>query len=189
VAQWEVRDDTLWLTDLKTRPEDEGPDPGVRLVFPAANGAIPAMWVSQLLRSTDGQRRYDPLGYGSRFTRETNFAVNKGRLMMVEEIDGRTQRVLATEFTAHLEELFGPEEGAFLRAIRAAPQDSAPRLVYADWLDERHDRRGPVVRLMERIRSLPPDAAARERDAHGEVTGHWHHIVACDPTWSQVGPV
>jgi uncharacterized protein (TIGR02996 family) len=28
-------------------------------------------------------------------------------------------------------------EGAFLRAIWSKPKDTAPRLVYADWLDER----------------------------------------------------
>jgi len=30
-------------------------------------------------------------------------------------------------------------EAAFLAAIRAQPEDDAPRLVFADWLDE-HDR-------------------------------------------------
>jgi uncharacterized protein (TIGR02996 family) len=31
------------------------------------------------------------------------------------------------------------DEAAFLNAILAAPDDNAPRLVYADWLDERDD--------------------------------------------------
>jgi uncharacterized protein (TIGR02996 family) len=34
------------------------------------------------------------------------------------------------------------DEDAFLRAIVAAPRDAAPRLVYADGLDERYDRAG-----------------------------------------------
>jgi uncharacterized protein (TIGR02996 family) len=31
------------------------------------------------------------------------------------------------------------DDEAFLRAIGAAPEDDAPRLVYADWLDDRGD--------------------------------------------------
>jgi uncharacterized protein (TIGR02996 family) len=40
------------------------------------------------------------------------------------------------------------EEAAFLRAIAEAPGDGAPRLVYADWLDERGDARGEYLRLL-----------------------------------------
>ena len=36
---------------------------------------------------------------------------------------------------------------AFIRAVQANPDDDAPRLVYADWLDERGDRRGEFLRL------------------------------------------
>jgi uncharacterized protein (TIGR02996 family) len=38
------------------------------------------------------------------------------------------------------------EENAFLAAIKARPDDDLPRLVYADWLDERDDPRGLIVR-------------------------------------------
>jgi uncharacterized protein (TIGR02996 family) len=31
------------------------------------------------------------------------------------------------------------EEAAFVAAILAAPRDDTPRLVFADWLDERGD--------------------------------------------------
>jgi uncharacterized protein (TIGR02996 family) len=196
MGEWEIRaDDTLWLTGLKTRPDDDGPDPGLRLVFPAAPGPVAATWVSQPLRSPDGERRYDPRGYASPFARETNLAICDGRLVMVEEVDGRTGRVTGTEFTHHLEGEFGQEEGAFLRAIRSAPDDSAPRLVYADWLDERHDPRGAVVRLIERLRGLAPEVAARERAAHPDLirTGTspwpWGHIIAYHPASGELGPV
>jgi uncharacterized protein (TIGR02996 family) len=46
------------------------------------------------------------------------------------------------------------DELAFLRAISAAPDDMAPRLVYADWLDERMDPRGEFVHLQVRLREL-----------------------------------
>jgi uncharacterized protein (TIGR02996 family) len=47
------------------------------------------------------------------------------------------------------------DEAAFLAAIRAAPADLAPRLVYADWLDERGDPRGELIRIEEQMRALP----------------------------------
>lgn len=40
----------------------------------------------------------------------------------------------------------------FLAAIAAAPLDSLPKLVYADWLDERGDVRGELIRLEEETR-------------------------------------
>jgi uncharacterized protein (TIGR02996 family) len=46
------------------------------------------------------------------------------------------------------------DEPAFLRAICAAPDDMAPRLVYADWLDERSDPRTEFVRVQVRLREL-----------------------------------
>src|SRR5262249_50739867 len=65
------------------------------------------------------------------------------------------------ELTAHLEEVYGPTEAPFLRAAFADPEDEAPRLVYADWLDDRQDTRGGVIRLAERLRES--DTAGRER--------------------------
>lgn len=38
------------------------------------------------------------------------------------------------------------EDEAFIRAIVDAPGDDTPRLVYADWLDDRDDPRGPYLR-------------------------------------------
>jgi uncharacterized protein (TIGR02996 family) len=38
------------------------------------------------------------------------------------------------------------DDEAFIRAIVANPADDAPRLVYADWLDERNDPRGAYLR-------------------------------------------
>ena len=34
-----------------------------------------------------------------------------------------------------------PHDEAFLQAIRENPDDDAPRLIYADWLEERGDPR------------------------------------------------
>ncbi len=44
---------------------------------------------------------------------------------------------------------------AFLDAIRAAPADDAPRLIYADWLEEQGDPRGEFIRLQCELAGLP----------------------------------
>ncbi|HEX5271780.1 MAG TPA: TIGR02996 domain-containing protein, partial [Gemmataceae bacterium] len=64
-------------------------------------------------------------------------------------------------------------DDAFLRAIIEDPDDDAPRLIYADWLEERGDPRGEFIRIQcELARRGAGDTArlrARERklaDAH-----------------------
>src|SRR5258708_673203 len=61
------------------------------------------------------------------------------------------------------------EDAAFLRAIREHPDDDAPRLVYADWLDARGDQRGEFIRLQCELDQLPtgdptrPERRRREK--------------------------
>ncbi len=167
VASWEVRDDhSLWLTGLETRPPSDGPDPGPSLVFPSG-GPVRATWVSQPLWTPDlEQRLFSLLGNGTTYARESYLSVWHGQVVMVEDVDGKTNRRVGGELTPHLERLFGPEEASFLRVAFADPDDAAPRLIYADWLDERHDPRAAVVRLAERLCRLDPETAARERSAH-----------------------
>ena len=62
---------------------------------------------------------------------------------------------------AHVEPVAGPaEELSLLRAIVDRLTDDTPCLVYADWLEEREDSRGPLLReFVESLRSgkeLPP---------------------------------
>jgi uncharacterized protein (TIGR02996 family) len=46
-------------------------------------------------------------------------------------------------------------EQAFLQAIIENPDDDAPRLIFADWLDERGDPRAPFIRIQCRLARLP----------------------------------
>src|SRR5689334_11806572 len=49
-------------------------------------------------------------------------------------------------------------DDAFLQAICDNPDDDAPRLVYADWLEERGDAaRAEFIRVQCRMAHLPPD--------------------------------
>ena len=47
-----------------------------------------------------------------------------------------------------------PDDG-FLAAIRQDPDDDTPRLVYADWLEERGDPRAEFLRVECEVRKLP----------------------------------
>lgn len=82
----------------------------------------------------------------------------------------------------------------FLRTILAAPGDFAPRLVYADWLEERGDPRAEYVRawvaMMEKVRAGEPsgDEKARVIKLHDTINRHWAGLVEswqmpveCDP--------
>ena len=46
-------------------------------------------------------------------------------------------------------------ESSLLAAIAVSPDDSLPRLVYADWLDEQGDPRAELVRVAEEMRRHP----------------------------------
>lgn len=163
VAWWHVGDDDLlWLTDLTTRPEPDGPDPGLATVFPSGEPVV-ATWVSCRLLTADGQQlRFSPFGNGGAHARETYLSVWHGRLVMIEEMDGKTGRRIGGEVTPHLDSALGPDHGAFVRAVVAAGADVAPRLVYADWLDEHNDGRGALIRLAEGLLRERPELAARQ---------------------------
>ncbi len=57
------------------------------------------------------------------------------------------------------------ETAAFLQAIRQRPHDDAPRLIFADWLEERGDPRGEFIRLQAvlQIRLRQIDRRPRRR--------------------------
>jgi uncharacterized protein (TIGR02996 family) len=71
------------------------------------------------------------------------------------------------------------EEQGFLHAIQARPHDDVPRLIYADWLDERDDPRGEYLRLQcELVRTwtyLNPQTKLRDRAAklRSEIDPAW----------------
>jgi uncharacterized protein (TIGR02996 family) len=44
----------------------------------------------------------------------------------------------------------------FVRAVLERPSDDLPRLIYADWLDERGDLRGEFIRVQIELSQVPP---------------------------------
>lgn len=66
-------------------------------------------------------------------------------------------------------------DDGFLRAILARPDDNLPRLVYADYLDERGDPRGEFIRVQIALsqNNLDPELKQRERDLFTEYGERW----------------
>jgi uncharacterized protein (TIGR02996 family) len=67
----------------------------------------------------------------------------------------------------------------FLDTIRAAPEDDGPRLVYADWLEERGDPRGEFIRVQCVLEHMSDDEPtrgeleAREQEIFAEHGKEW----------------
>lgn len=54
-------------------------------------------------------------------------------------------------------------EHPFVQEVRAHPHDDAPRLIFADWLEEAGDRRADLIRVQVELSRLPrEDARVRE---------------------------
>lgn len=75
------------------------------------------------------------------------------------------------------------DDEAFIRAIVAAPGDDAPRLVYADWLEERGDPRGTYLRAeiewaWQWSKGMPPRATLPA----GRIDPFWVFRVSRPPT-------
>jgi uncharacterized protein (TIGR02996 family) len=71
------------------------------------------------------------------------------------------------------------DEEGFLQAIAAAPTDDLPRLVYADWLEERGDPRATYLRLATQTASqvreglLSEDLRSVLRDTYTAAPAEW----------------
>ncbi len=56
------------------------------------------------------------------------------------------------------------DDAAFLAVIQSTPDDDAPRLVYANWLEENgHVEKAEYLRLVHALTILPDEAAERAR--------------------------
>ncbi|HZY90594.1 MAG TPA: TIGR02996 domain-containing protein [Gemmataceae bacterium] len=73
------------------------------------------------------------------------------------------------------------DDAAFLRAIADAPTDDAPRLVYADWLEERGDPRAEFLRLEVSLRQPTTDRAVYRTLCQREQA----LVRRLDPAWAQ----
>src|SRR4051812_7263537 len=73
--------------------------------------------------------------------------------------------------------------GGLMQAVQADPEDDAPRLVYADWLEEQGDAesldRAELIRVQCRLPGMAPDEPGwldlhfRERELLAEYDTDW----------------
>ncbi len=70
----------------------------------------------------------------------------------------RQLKIPTDEARQHREKIQMPMtlDESFLAAILADPSDETPRLIYADWLEERGDSRGEFIRIQCALAKLPP---------------------------------
>jgi uncharacterized protein (TIGR02996 family) len=77
----------------------------------------------------------------------------------------------------------------FLETIKANPSDVATRLVYADWLEERGDPRGELIRIEEEMRPLPVfsdrfwELKPRRHELREQIASSWLQILGYVPTY------
>lgn len=76
------------------------------------------------------------------------------RAVVARREDGRMTRLEVPQ-----PRVAAPEEAALRAAIFDAPDDDAPRLVYADWLQDREDPRGQLIALQTHQPDHPQAAA------------------------------
>ena len=62
-------------------------------------------------------------------------------------------------------------EALFLQAVLENPDDDTPRLIYADWLEERGDPRGEFIRVQCELANMT------EEDDHGRSRGGSRHAL------------
>jgi uncharacterized protein (TIGR02996 family) len=183
---WEFRDDILHLVRLESPTWDDDRD-RLAEMFPEAGGSVAAVWFSGEIVSDDVTDPEDAECIEMRTENQipvyfVAFAavVRLGKLLLETVTDLKTG-VVRSRLTRHAEELFPGEEFAFLRAIQADPNDITTKLVYADWLEDRDDSRGPILRA-EAIRQ------EREgpRPARIEFGTRWSLPTGCVPAENAV---
>lgn len=69
-----------------------------------------------------------------------------------------------------------PDEAAFLEGVCAEPENDAPRLIFADWLDERNDPRGEFIRVQVAIAQLSTNDPQRDLllDREAQLLARFH---------------
>lgn len=198
VGKWEIRDDLLHLTDLRGNVTDTTP-PDVRRTKPigltdlfphAPADGVFADWCTDWLPVRWGKMlKYVHAGFASEYERELFLGVFGGYLIAVHDVTNVEPRATVRELTPRLEEVF-PDHAPFLRAIHVNWADQLPRLVYADWLDERSDPRAELLRVDAALADTPTDAGLLTRRATVLETvkdWFWMKLVGCDPPKDKYG--
>jgi uncharacterized protein (TIGR02996 family) len=151
IGTWEFRADALHLVRLRSPGWGDDRD-RLTEMFSEASGAVEAVWFSGKIVPDDVTDPKDDARIAVQTANQypVHFVafvavVRLGKLLLETAADLKAG-VARSRLTRHAEELFPGEEFAFLRAIQAEPNDVVVKRVYADWLEDRDDPRGPLLR-------------------------------------------
>lgn len=190
IGGWEVEDDLLFLTSMEWGTVDGRPF-GMRGLFPTApTDCVFADWVTDWIGLYGDDEAKPPA------THDFMLAVHCGRVVAVHSFrildrpelyefmfhKQELPPVHHRQLTPQLDEVF-PEEASFVRALHTNWADRLPRLVYADWLEERSDPRGELLRVdVELAKSPRDDALLARRTCVLETVKDWFwmKLVGCD---------
>lgn len=132
---WQLESDTLTLIVIAAPHEERGPNALDRM-FAGHRGPVEAYWYSGEIASDDR---------GSPDVLPFVLVIYRGKLLVEQELtcEGKVSKSRVSEYARPWA---SPNEWAFFAAIHASYHDSAPRLIYADWLEERGDARAALLR-------------------------------------------
>jgi uncharacterized protein (TIGR02996 family) len=134
-AEWEIDEQQLFRLVSISAPILGGSIPFHRL-YPNEPTSVMSRYIGEIVLLDEQQRRYEPMGNSSRLVYETFLMIQNGKLVLREVYDLRNGQRVEAEITPYLEDFFPEEEAAFLRRINQDIVDQAPKLIYADWLEE-----------------------------------------------------
>ncbi len=195
VGSWEVRDGDLYLTRIDC-PTVNGAPYGLHDLFPLADpdGLFTDWvtdWLGLLAAEEQGPKAHD-----------YQLAVHRGRVIAIHSFPVQARprsdyifhqanhscRPTVT-LTPYLDTAF-PDEVPFIRALHINWADHLPRLVYADWLEERNDPRGELLRVDVELAKSPgdDDLLARRKEVLVTVKDwFWMKLIGCDPPRNEWG--
>jgi hypothetical protein len=105
VATWEVKDNTLYMTNIESWIEDRRATLESLFGSKCQNGKVEATWFSGKLRIPDGKElQYVHMGYGSVYERDIILTVKVGKVTKTEIVDN-TKLQLPSELELERREL------------------------------------------------------------------------------------
>lgn len=121
---------------------------------------------------------------GDRVLHEGLYPPEEGGLaVMLQKAAADLAPLVGFKAALHIDEL------PFVQSILASPGESAPRLVYADWLEERGDRRADYLRGWVADNLERRSAKRRKKKVEALwLNRHWMSLVACSRHREEVDP-
>jgi uncharacterized protein (TIGR02996 family) len=134
---WRAQSNTLFLLEIAA-PHGVESRNALDEMYPRHGGAVEASWYSGEITSDDS---------GTAEAFPFVLVVHCGKILVEQKLNAHL-KVTESRLSEHARGWVDSGEWGFLAAIHANYPDQVPRLVYADWLEERGDARAAMLRLV-----------------------------------------